>query len=161
MMKAQIPNGQAYGRRRDLWVEHPEPTRNEPRKAVCWLTPHESIDEGRKADMHLRAGLARVDNIFQMTRRLFNAFERPGGTSSGHNAVLHGYAPYNPAMVRKCLTVFRAVNNWVHVSERDGKTPAMRLGLANKPLEYEDLLWPGQRVPRPKRSRRKGMMAAA
>ena len=111
--------------------------------------------------MHLRAGLARVDNIFQMTRRLFNAFERPGGTSSGHNAVLHGYAPYNPAMVRKCLTVFRAVNNWVHVSERDGKTPAMRIGLANKPLEYEDLLWPGQRVPRPKRSRRKGMMAAA
>ncbi len=61
--------------------------------------------------MHLRAGLARVDNVFQMTRRLFNAFERPVGTSSGHNAVWHGYAPYNPAMVRKCLTVFRAVNN--------------------------------------------------
>ena len=66
--------------------------------------------------------------------RLFNAFERPVGTSSGHNAVWHGCAPYNPAMVQRYLTTFRAVNNWVHVSEKDGKTPAMRLGLANKSL---------------------------
>ena len=64
-------------------------------------------------------------------------------------------------MVQKYLTIFRAVNNWVHVGEKDGNTPAMRLGLANRPLEYEGLLWPGQRVPRQKRSRRKGMKAAA
>ena len=142
-------------------MEHPEPTKNEPHKAMSWQTEHESVDADRQADILLRAGLARVDNVFQMTRRLFNAFERPVGTSSGHNAVWRGYAPYNPAMVQKYLTIFRAVNNWVHISEKDGKTPAMRLGLANRPLEYEDLLWPGQRVPRPKRSRRKGMKAAA
>ena len=154
MMKESTARAQSLGKWRDQWAEHPLPTMNEPRKAVCWLTAHESIDEDRKADMHLRAGLARVDNVFQMARRLFNAFERPVGTSSGHNAVWHGYAPYNPAMVRKHLTVFRAVNNWAHVSERDGRTPAMRLGLAKRPLAYEDILWPGQRVPRPKRSRK-------
>ena len=78
----------------------------------------------RQADMLLRAGLARIDNVFQMTRRLFNAFKRPVGTSSGHNAVWHGCAPYNPVMVQKYLT--RAVNNWVQVSEKDGKTtPAL------------------------------------
>ena len=49
-----------------------------------------------------------------------DAAERPVGTSSTHNCVWHGYSPYNPEMVRKYLTVFRAVNNWVHVSERDG-----------------------------------------
>ncbi len=27
-------------------------------------------------------------------------------------------------------TIFRAVNNWVHVCGKDGRTPAMRLGLA-------------------------------
>ena len=134
---------------------------NEPRKVVCWLTANADVGEDRKADMHLRAGLARVDNVFQMTRRLFNAFKRPVGTSSGHNAVWRGYAPYNPAMVQKYLTIFRAVNNWVHVSDKDGKTPAMRLGFARKPLAYEDILWPGQRVPRPKRSRRKGLKEAA
>ena len=161
MMRASIEAAQSRGKWRDQWADHPLPTMNEPRKAVCWLTARAGVGEDRKADMHLRAGLARVDNVFQMTRRLFNAFERPVGTSSGHNAVWHGYAPYNPAMVQKYLTIFRAVNNWVHVSEKDGKTPAMRLGLAKKPLAYADILWPGQRVPRPKRSRRKGMKEAA
>ncbi len=161
MMQARLPTARPFGKWRDLWVEHPAPTLNEPHKAVCWITPHQSVTEGRKADLHLRAGLARIDNVFQMTRRLFNAFERPVGTSSGHNAVWHGYSPYNPAMVQTYLTIFRAVNNWAHISEKDGKTPAMRLGLAKRPLAYEDILWPGQRVPRPKRSRRKGMRMAA
>ena len=35
----------------------------------------------------------------------------------------------------------------------------MRLGLERKPLTFEDLLWPGQRIPRPRRSRRKGRVA--
>ena len=44
---------------------------------------------------------------------------------------------------------------------KDGRTPAMRLGITKKPLRNEDILWPGQRVPRPKRSQRKGMRAVA
>ena len=32
----------------------------------------------------------------------------------------------------------------------------MRLGFADEPLGYEDILWPGERVPRPKAERRKG-----
>ena len=68
-------------------MEHPVPTLNKPHKAVCWLTPREAVDEGRKADLHLRAGLARTDKVLQMTRRLFNASERSAGTSSTHNCV--------------------------------------------------------------------------
>ena len=101
------------------------------------------------ADLYLRSGIARVDNTFQKTRRLFNALERPNGTSSTHNKVWHGYAPYNPALVEKYLKIFRAVDNFVFVGD-DGMTPAMRLGFTKEPLGFEDLLWPGQRVPRPK-----------
>ena len=50
---------------------HPLPTMNEPNKAICSLTPLDDVDEQRKADLFLRAGLARIDNIFQITRRLF------------------------------------------------------------------------------------------
>ena len=32
----------------------------------------------------------------------------------------------------------------------------MRLGFADEPLRYEDILWPGERVPRPKAERRRG-----
>ena len=160
MMQAQFSDGASFGKWKDVWYTHPLPAMNEPHKAVCSLTPLEGVTEDRKADLFLRAGIAQIDNVFQITRRLINAFERPVRTSSGHNAVWHGYSPYNPSMVQTYLTIFRAANNFITVG-KDGRTPAMRLGITKKPLRYEDILWPDQRIPRPKRSRRKGMKAAA
>ena len=160
MMQAQFDQGTVYGKWKDVWYDHPLPAMNEPHKAVCSLTPLDGVPADRKADLFLRAGIPHIDNVFQITRRLINAFERPIGTSSGHNAVWHGYAPYNPSMVQTYLTIARAVNNFILVG-KDGRTPAMRLGIIKKPLRYEDILWPGQPVPRPKRSQRKGMKAAA
>ena len=60
-----------------------------------------------------------------------------------------------PRMLEKYLAIFRSVNNFVY-GGTDGKTPAMRLSFARQPLRFEDILWPGERVPRLKRSRRKG-----
>ena len=160
MMKERIEEGQTYGKWKDEWIEHPVPAMNEPHKAVSWLTAKEGISEDRKIDMFLAGGIAQIDNVFMKSRRLFSALERPVGTSSGHNTVWHGYAPYNPRMLEKYLVIFRSVNNFVFVGE-DGKTPAMRLGFARAPLNFEDILWPGQRIPRPKRSRRKGRAIAA
>ena len=157
MMLAAFRRSHKHGKWGDVWVDHPLPTMNEPEKAVSWMTPDESLGERKKADLFLRAGLARVDNVFQRTRRLINALERPIGTSSGYNTVWHGYAPYNPEMVQIYLTVFRAVHNFVWVGELDGMTPAMRLGFAKKPLALEDILWPGQRIPQRMRVRRKGI----
>ena len=71
------------------------------------------------------------------------------GTSSTHNKVWHGYAPYNPAMMEKYLTIFWTVDNFVFKGD-DGRTPAMRLGFTKEPLEYEDILWPGQPALAPK-----------
>ena len=127
---------------------------------MCWLTLNADLDENRKADMFLRAGLARIDNVFQKTRSLINAIERPIGNSSSYNKVWHGYAPYNPTMVSKFLTIFRTVNNYVFVGD-DGQTPAMRLGFAREPLDFEDIIWPGQQVSRPKRVERRGKKAIA
>ena len=149
--------GTQYGRWRDIWFKHPLATKNEPEKAVSWMTPNDRIDDTRKADLFLRAALARVDNVFLRTRRLINPFERPIGTPGGTTkSVWHGYAPYNPEMVQKYLTLFRTVHNFVCVGDKDKATPAMRLGLAKRPLDLEDILWPGQKVPQPTRRRRKG-----
>ena len=160
MMRVRIEERQKRGKWDDQWVVHPFPTVDEPHKAVCWLTRHEAVDEDREADLHLRSGLSRIDSVFEKTRRLFSAFERPVGTSSTHNKVWHGYAPYNPAMMEKYLTIFRTVDNFVFKGD-DGKTPAMRLGFTKEPLEYEDILWPGQSAPRPKAVRRRGKKAVA
>ena len=50
---------------------------------------------------------------------------------------------------------------WFGWRERRCRTPAMRLSFTKAPLEYEDILWPGQRVPRPKAVRRRGKKAVA
>ena len=59
MMMERIAAGQSYGKWNDVWIEHPEPTINEPHKAMSWLTAKEWLDEDRKIDMFLNAGLAR------------------------------------------------------------------------------------------------------
>ena len=52
----------------------------------------------------------------------------------------YAYSAYSPIRVRRMLDIFRTVHNYVLVGE-DGKTPAMRIGLARGPVEYEDLLY--------------------
>ena len=159
LMKRSLSAGQPYGKWNDNWFEHPNPTMNEPHKAMSWLTPDTGLGEDAVAEKFLRCRLARVDNVFQLTRRFFNAFERPLGTSSGQNTVWHGYQPYNPAMIEKYQTIFRTVANFIRPGD-DGRTPAMRLGLAETPLTYEDVLWPGQVAPTPKRSRKRSRAMA-
>ena len=157
MMKESLKHGRKIGKWGDDWFDSPVPTMNEPEKTMSWMTPDDSINEDRKADMYLRAGLARVDNTFQKARRLVNGFERPIETQST-GAKWQIYQPYNPAIIQTYLTyltIYRTYNNFVLPGD-DGKTPAMRLGLTKIPLEIEDILWPDQKVPQPKRRRRKG-----
>ena len=160
MMKETITEQGRHGKWDDEGAIHPLPTINEPQKAMCWLTPQADLNEDCKADLVLRSGMARIDNVFHKSRRLINAMERPIGASSVRGKVWHRYAPYNPAMPAKYLAIFRAVHNFVFLGD-DGRTPAMRLGFAKKPLDFEDLIWPGERVPRPKRARRRGRKAIA
>lgn len=147
---------EADGLPEDGWLPHPVPTRQEPDKAVRWITERPNMELDDRAGLYLAASLGRVDNVFELTRRFLSPLERPFYTpSGGWNQVWYGYAPYEPDMVRKYLDIFRAVNNFVHTGS-DGATPAMRLGFADRPLEYADLLWPGEKIPTPKKVRRKG-----
>jgi len=155
MMADSLRNMSEYGKWSDKWVPHPQPTMNEPDKAMCWLTENPNVDEPTKLQMYFQSSMAQVDNVFQLTRRLFNAFERPFHTASSQNCVYHGYSPYVPEMVEKYLIIFRVVNNFIQAGD-DGKTPAMRLGITRKPFSYDDVLWSGQTIPCRKRERRKG-----
>ena len=97
-----------------------------------------------------------IDNVFLKTRRLINALERPIGTPTGRNTVWHGYAPIQRCHAREIRDDLPGGHNFWCSSATDGATPAMRLGFAKQPLGCADILWPGQRVPQPKRVRRRG-----
>lgn len=60
-----------------------------------------------------------------------------------------------PAAAEVDSAPFRTLNR-NRVRQFAPHTPAMRLGFTREPLNYKDILWPGERVPRPKRARHNG-----
>ena len=118
------------------------------------------MDDNRKADLHLRAGLGRIDIVFMKSRRLFKILERPIGASGGQNRICHTRIPYNSAMVGAYLGALRAAHNFIQVGE-ERLMPAMRLGFADEPLRYKGFLWPGEWVPRLRVKRRRGRSQGA
>ena len=58
MMKRSLADGHCHGKWNDEWFDHPNPSMNEPHKAMSWLTPDPALDEDTVARMFLR-GAAR------------------------------------------------------------------------------------------------------
>ena len=61
-------------------------------------------------------------------------------SSSSAGRTWYGYSAYNPAMIVKMLGIFRVFYNFC-LSGQDGKTPAMRLGLAKGKVALEDIIY--------------------
>jgi len=141
---------------RDRWVIYPESTMAEPLKAICWLTDRNdcSVPVRQMAFVYARASLHVIDRFFMQIRRLLMALERPIHTPSNDGRVWRGYSPYDPARIQQLLDIHRAYYNFVKVGN-DGKTPAMRLGLARGPVRIEDILYLNRFLARPKSKKSK------
>ena len=140
MMKTEIAKSIAIGQWLDRWCEHPLPTMSEPSKSMCWLTKHGAYTPDHEARLYLKASMAGIDNFFQRVRRSINSLERPIGTASKGGRTWYGYSPYNPVMVEKFLDIYRTMANFVEVG-KDGRTPAMRLGLAKGIVDLDEILY--------------------
>lgn len=127
---------------RDAWVEFPESTMAEPKKAICWLTDRRgvAIPLRQLALVYARASMHTVDRYFMQIRRLLMAMERPISTPSNDGRVWRGYSPYDPARMQQVLDIYRCYYNFCKPG-RDKRTPAMRLGLAKGPIRIEDILY--------------------
>lgn len=140
VMKISIAHAREMGPWGDPWCAHPWPTMSEPNKCVCWLTNRGNYDLDHQAQLYLKSSLAAVDNFFQRIRRSLNPLERAPKTASTVGRTWYGYSPYNPRTVETLLGIYRVMHNWVEVGE-DGRTPAMRLGLATMPAKPEDIIY--------------------
>lgn len=152
MIKEEIVRCRAIGQFKDAWVQMPMPSMSEPNKAVCWLTAHEdfrkedgSIDEDHIAWLHNKASLHAVDSFFMKTRRSIQMCERPVRSSGNTGRIWSAYQAYNPSVLKKLLEIFRVHHNFTDLPSQgkkaDKKTPAMKLGLANAPLDLRDILY--------------------
>lgn len=141
MLKEAIQSVQEIGSWKDRWVQHPLPNMAEANKAMCWLTEHDDFDLTHKAWLYNKASLHGVDSFFQKVRRRLAMLERPIHSSANRGRIWNGYGAYNPQMVVKLLEIFRVVHNYIDVRKEDKTTPAMRLGLAEAPLDYKTVLY--------------------
>ena len=139
----------AIGKWGDRWFRHPISDMREPEKSVCWLTdidPVETDTEKRQhqvshqALLHLKATLTAVDRFFMQVRRGLTLAERAVASSNTDRRLWFGKSAYNPDVLVKVLSIFRTYFNYCEVGQ-DGRTPAMRLGLARGPVAPEDIIY--------------------
>lgn len=139
LIKERMRAARQFGHWRDRWVAHPFPNMSEPEKAVCWLTDRGQYDEDHRAWLYNRASLHGIDRFFMQVRRRLSLLERPIGSASSLGRIWYGYSAYNPEIIVKVLAIFRVYYNYV-LTGGDGKTPAMRLGLAGAPVTHESVI---------------------
>jgi hypothetical protein len=139
----------SVGKWDDRWLTHPMPTMAEPDKRVCWLTdidpPEEDADKREDqlkhaARLYLRGSLHAVDRFFMRVRRSLTLAERPYASASSDRRMWYGYSAYQPQNLAMVLTIFKVAHNYC-LSDEEGKTPAMKLGLAKGPVALEDILY--------------------
>mgnify|MGYP000453320809 FL=1 len=85
-----------------------------------------------------------VDTFFEKLRRRVYMLERPLHSASNDSRTWSRYAAYDPYNVVKMVEIFRVVHNYIDTSKEKGgeeTTSAMRLGLAQAPVKYEDVLY--------------------
>lgn len=121
------------------WVECILSNMGEPRKAVLYATDRGDADAQVLASDMLLASLHPIDRFFMQMRRRISLLERPISTPSAGQHRWYGYSSYNPDIAQKIMSSFRVVYNYC-LAGADGKTPAMKLGLASRVYTYQDLM---------------------
>ncbi|WP_152558677.1 hypothetical protein [Endozoicomonas numazuensis] len=102
-------------------------TMTEPEKETMCFTGVNDLDSWLLERMHYYASIHSIDSLFNATRRSLSYLERPISKESNSGKVWAGKNPYNPNMIEKVLDIQRACNNFIKISPKDNKTPAMRL----------------------------------
>ena len=124
----------------ERWLKHPLATLNEPEKMIAAVTPINRYDKTHQAHLYRKATLHPIDRFFMQIRRSVLLFERPMSSGSNAGRVWNGYGAYNPDMYNILSDIYRVYYNYVEIG-KDGKTPAMRMGLAKGPVSIEKIIY--------------------
>lgn len=141
LIKEEMKKLVKIGKWDNRWLFYPFPDMSEPQKAICWLTDlHDRVyDDDHLAHLYGKATLHGIDRFFMQVRRRLSLLERPISSASSEGRKWYGYSPYNPANIGKMLDIFRVFYNYIETG-KDKKTPAERLGLTKRKIEYSEII---------------------
>jgi len=141
LIKEELAAYKNIGPWQDKWVLHPIAKLYEPGKAMCCLTDMGDYDLDHQAHLYYKASAFGIDRFFMQARRRLSMIERPIKSASAAGRTWYGYSPYNPAIIQKLLDIFRVYYNYTLPGKKDGKTPAMRFGLAKGIVRVDEILY--------------------
>lgn len=75
-------------------------------------------------------------------RRGVSLLERPFTSATNKSRMWHGYSPYNPAELTKMADIYHMHYSFIN-SNDNNKTPAMKQGLAKRPVAVEKIIYFG------------------
>jgi hypothetical protein len=85
------------------------------------------------------ATLHPIDRFFMQTRRHVSLAERSVVGSRNQRRMWSGYSAYSSAVLQRYLEIYRTYYNYC-LKGKDGRTPAMRWGLAKAPQTADAIL---------------------
>ncbi len=120
------------------WLKIPYSEIKEPEKMVHWITKRD-LPIDKQASMFHNASLHAIDRFFNITREKISTLARPSSSQGSVGRIFNKNSSYSPIAVEKKLIMLKTFRNYIQVGQ-DGKTPAMRIGLADKPYDVSQII---------------------
>jgi DNA polymerase III epsilon subunit-like protein len=125
----------------DFWFTNPFPKVAEPEMEAAYITEVERLGEKHLSRLFGTVSLLGVNIFFANLRRKQSMLERPISTPSAAGRKRCGYSAYNPRILTKIVAIHKVWFNYARRNLKQNITPAMRLGLAEKPIEPHRILY--------------------
>ena len=141
--KVVIKNGKEFAiPLYDSPVEHPMPFKDEGIRYIEPVTNLLGMTNYEMAQEMINVNMRAINTYFNQLRRRCSFFERPLVTARGDGRS-YIYSNFNPRYAHYMLTIARTYLNFCETYKYKCKevTPAMRLGIADKPFTVQDILY--------------------
>ncbi|WP_407271343.1 insertion element protein [Radiobacillus sp. PE A8.2] len=123
-------------------IEHPLATIDRGRRWVDCKTNLSSVEPREIANMIMNVNDNATNTFIQQIRRRLSILERPLTTARG-DGKSYICSNFNPKYAQMAMTILRTYYNFCFITRagKDSKTPAQRLGIANKQYSINDIIY--------------------
>lgn len=121
-------------------IDHPIASNDSGYKQLGILTDLSNLNPQELADLLINVNNRVTDTFMQLIRRRISLLERPllGARADKKSYI---YSNYNPKYAQYLVTILRTYYNFCLVGKKHKTTPAMRLGITDRPYDWKDILY--------------------
>ncbi|ANU27662.1 insertion element protein [Planococcus versutus] len=140
--KLVAPNGEIYYRQANNRLKHPIATSDRGHRLLDVLTDTHHLTNIQLAILMEQVNDNAINTFFQIVRRRLLILERPLVTARG-DGKSYIYSNFNPKYAQMAITILRTYYNFCKPFKMNGekKTPAERLGIADRVYTWEDIIY--------------------